>query len=346
MKNTMHGSRILTFAFAIALLSVPVAWGQTGTMQQGDVMNQPQAPVNQAPVRTVADGQKAKIKGTIVDRDPDTFTVRDEQGYETTIRLTDATSVKSNGGFFRRGHNYGVTNLLRGLIVEVEGRGNPTGELVAEKVRFDKDDLKVAQSIETRVNPVEGRLTQVEAQNRTLAGQVDELNEVSRTMRGDIERNNQDILATDSRVSMTNDRISALDDYEVADQITVYFRVNSSRLSPEAEADLDGLAAKLGGVNGYVVEVAGYTDSTGSIEKNRVLSQRRADSVVRYLQENHDIPLRRMITPFGYGETRAAADNTTREGREQNRRVEVKILVSRGLTQSVPSTLQTSSNLQ
>jgi outer membrane protein OmpA-like peptidoglycan-associated protein len=330
MTNSMNGSRVLGFAFALLLACAPIAFGQ-------DTMNQTQPT---ARVRTVAAGEKTKIKGTIVDRDADTFVVRDDQGYETTVLLTDRTSVKSNGGFFRRGTNYDVTNLLRGLNVEVEGRGNPDGRLDASKIRFDKNDLKVARSIETRVTPVEGRLTQVEAQNRTLSGQVDELNEVSKTMRTDISRNNDNILATDTRVTSTNDRISALDDYDVSDQATVLFRVNSAVLSPESKAALDELAQKALATKGFVIEVAGFTDSTGSTQKNRMLSQRRADAVVQYLQENYDIPLRRMITPFGYGEAKAAADNTTREGREQNRRVEVKILTSRGIQQTVPSTLQ------
>lgn len=302
-------------------------------------MNQGPA-AQSAPVRTVASGEKVKIRGTIVDRDADTFVVRDDQGNETTVLLTDRADVKSNGGFLRRGQNYDVTNLLRGLVVQVEGRGNTAGQLEASKIRFDKNDLKVARSIETRVTPVEGRLTTVEAQNRTLSGQVDELNEVSKTMRTDIDQNNQNILATDTRVTATNDRISALDDYDVSDQATVLFKVNSAVLSPEAKTSLDELAQKALATKGFVIEVAGFTDTTGSTQKNRLLSQRRADAVVQYLQENYDIPLRRMITPFGYGEAKAAADNTTREGREQNRRVEVKILTSRGLSQTVGSTLQ------
>ena len=329
----MYACRVLALMMALGLTGLPIAYGQN------DGMAAPQATA-QAPTRTVASGEKAKLKGTIVDRDADTFVVRDEQGYETTVRLTNETSVKSKGGFFRRGNNYDVTNLLRGLIVEVEGRGNPSGELSAEKVRFDKDNLQVARSIDTRVAPVEGRLTEVEAQNRSLAGQVDELNEVSKTMRTDIERNDQNILATDTRVTSTNERISALDDYQVANETAVLFRVNSATLSPEAKAALDEIAQQALTQKGYVIEIAGYTDSTGSVQKNRRLSQQRADAVVQDLAETHDIPLRRMITPFGYGELKAAADNTTREGREQNRRVEVKVLVSQGLTREVPSTIQ------
>jgi outer membrane protein OmpA-like peptidoglycan-associated protein len=300
--------------------------GQSSTMDQNTQTS--------SQIRSVATGQKTKLKGTIVDRNADTFTVRDEAGYQTEVLLTGTTDVKSNGGFFRRGRNYDVTNLLRGLKVEVEGRGNAQGQLEANTVRFDQRDLMVARSIDTRVTPVEGRLSQVEVENKTLAGQVDELNEVSQQIKGDVETVRADAARANAGVSATNERISSLDDYDVADQTTVFFRVNRATLSEEGKAALDAIAQKAIATKGYVIEVAGFTDTTGSVEKNRRLSQQRADAVVRYLQENYDIPLRRMITPYGYGEMKAAADNTTREGREQNRRVEVKILVSRGLTQA------------
>jgi outer membrane protein OmpA-like peptidoglycan-associated protein len=271
-------------------------------------------------IRNVVSGQKAKVKGLIVSRDAETISVRDDQDIETIVRLTDQTSVKTKGGWFRRGKNYEVTSLLRGLPVEVEGRGNPEGQLVAEKVRFDSSDLKVARTVETRVAPVE-------RENQRIAGQVDELNEVSKAARAEADRAN-------AGVATTNERITALDDYSVQDSVTVFFNVNSAVLSPEYRRALDELAQKAVGAKGYVIEITGHADSTGNLQRNRILSQRRADSVVQYLQENHDIPLRRMITPFGYGQMRPVADNTTPEGRRQNRRVEVKILVSRGLAQT------------
>ncbi|HMG36744.1 MAG TPA: OmpA family protein [Blastocatellia bacterium] len=266
-----------------------------------------------ANTRMLASGQKAKVKGSIVRRDPDTFTVRDDQNMETIVLLTDRTSVKSKGGFFRTGTNYDVTSLLRGLPVEVEGMGNRDGQLVADKVRFDKSDLKFAKLVDTRVTPVE------EA-NKRLSGQVDELGEVSRAAREEAGR--------------AHDRISSLDDYEVQGSANVYFRTNSYVISPDDRRALDELASKASSIKGYVIEISGYADSTGNVERNRVLSQQRADAVVRYLQENHDIPLRRMVTPFGYGQLRPAADNGTAEGRRQNRRVEVKILVNRGISAS------------
>jgi outer membrane protein OmpA-like peptidoglycan-associated protein len=262
-------------------------------------------------VRAVASGQKAKLKGNIIRREADTFSIRDEQGAETVVLLTNYTSVKSKGGFFRRGKNYDVTSLLFGLPVEVEGVGNPEGQLVANKVRFNSSDLKMARVVDTRVAPVE------EA-NKRLSGQVDELGEVSRMARGEANR--------------AHERISALDDYVVQDSVNVYFRVNSAIISPEHRRELDELARKAMTTKGFVIEIAGHADSTGNVARNRILSQQRADSVVRYLQENHDIPLRRIVTPFGYGEIRPVADNTTPEGRRQNRRVEVKILVSKGMS--------------
>jgi outer membrane protein OmpA-like peptidoglycan-associated protein len=86
-----------------------------------------------------------------------------------------------------------------------------------------------------------------------------------------------------------------------------------------------------------VIEVRGFASAEGGADMNRRLSQRRADAVVRYLAETHNIPLRRIITPFGYGAAQAIADNSTRTGREQNRRVEVSVLVNRGLLQAAPN---------
>ncbi|HSB08779.1 MAG TPA: OmpA family protein [Blastocatellia bacterium] len=263
--------------------------------------------------RIVPSGQKAKVKGIIIRREADTFSVADDVNNETVVLLTDQTSVKSKGGFFRFGKDYDVTSLLRGLRVEVEGRGNPDGQLVADKVRFDSGDLKFAKVVDSRVAPVE------EA-NKRLSGQVEEAGELSRLARNEAGK--------------AHERISALDDYDVQDSVAVLFRVNSAVISPEDRRALDELARKAMSTKGYVIEIAGFADSTGNTARNRVLSQQRADAVVRYLQENHDIPLRRMITPFGYGELRPVADNSSAEGRRQNRRVEVKILVSKGITGS------------
>jgi outer membrane protein OmpA-like peptidoglycan-associated protein len=263
--------------------------------------------------RAIANGQKAKVSGSIFRRDADTFSIRDDRDVETVVLLTNETSVKSKGGFLRFGKNYDVTNLVRGLPVEVEGIGNSQGQLVADKVRFESSDLKVARLVDKRVLPVEQA-------NEQLSGQIDEVGEVSRLAKEDAGR--------------AHERISSLDDYTVQSSTTVNFKVNSAVISLEQQKALDELAQQAMTTKGYIIEIKGYADSTGDVARNRVLSQRRADAVVRYLQENHDIPLRRIITPYGYGELRPVADNSSPEGRRQNRRVEVKILVSRGINAS------------
>jgi OOP family OmpA-OmpF porin len=334
----------LVFAFLLATASMGLAQSAPDSrVNQSPAQIKPPTSVAQgANVRTVSSGQKMKVDGVVVRRDADTFTVRDNNGVDTVVRLTDTTSVKSKGGFLRSGTNYGTTSILRGLNVEVEGRGDSSGQLVATKVRFSSSDLRVARTVESRVDPVEsrvgtaeGRIEQVEQNSQRLSGQIDELAAVSNAARGGARAAQQTADAAVAGVNATNERISSLDDYVPQESIAINFKVNSSVLSRDAKARLDEIATKALNAKGYVIEVSGYTDATGSVEKNRILSTRRADAVVRYLAENHRIPLRRIVTPFGYGESQSVADNRTREGRAQNRRVEVKVLVSRGL-QSVP----------
>jgi len=302
-----------------------------------------------AGARTVASGEKMKIKGVVTRRDADTFTVRDMNGVDTTIRLDERTSVKTKGGFLRGGSNYGQTQILRGLNLEVEGRGNGSGELIAEKVRFNDSDLRVARAVESRAAPLEDRasttetkLSQVEQNAQRLSGQMDELAAVANTAKGGAKAAQETADAAVSGVNLTNERISALDDYVPQTVLAVNFRTGSAVLSADSKTKLDELATKALNSKGYVLEVSGFTDTTGSTARNRALSQRRADNVIRYLVENHQIPLRRIVTPYGFGESNPVAENNSRTGRAENRRVEVKLLVNKGLMQSAP-TMTTSS---
>jgi len=299
---------------------------------------------NPAGSRTVVSGQKMKLKGVVTRRDSDTFTVRDMNGVDTVVRLDDRTSVKTKGGFLRGGTNYAQTSILRGLNVEVEGRGNGQGELAAEKIRFNESDMRVARAVESRAAPLEERasdtetkLSQVEANAQRLSGQLDELAAVSNAARGGAKAAQATADAAVAGVTATNERISALDDYVPQTTAAVNFRSGSAVLSTESKTTLDDIASKAMNAKGYVLEVQGYADSRGSIARNRELSQRRADAVIRYLVENHNIPLRRIVTPYGYGEMNPVAENETREGRAQNRRVEVKLLVNKGLTSPAPA---------
>jgi outer membrane protein OmpA-like peptidoglycan-associated protein len=309
-----------------------------------------------------------EFEGVVVRRDADSITVRDDKGQEVKVVLDNATEVKERkSNPFRGGRNYATTQLLRGLPIEVEGRGDQSGSVTATKIKIKNDDLRVATSIESRVTPVEGRLTesegrltQAEANAQRLSGQVEELNSISNAARGgaraaqetaDTAVTKADAAASRAEVAnqgvtRTNERIttlvSALDDYDVKSSTMVNFKVGSAVLSKEAQAQLDQLAENAKTDKGFVIEITGFASADGNEAYNRRLSQRRADAVVQYLAENHNIPLRRLVTPFGYGEKMPVADNTTKAGRQQNRRVEVKILTNRGLTQTAAADKPTS----
>lgn len=303
--------RPFTLACGVALLLAGTSLGF------GQVANTQITRDRNTNIRSVPSGAKMKFRGVVIGRDSDTFTIRDRSRADYQVLLTDDTSIKTHGGFFRGGKKYAVTDILRGLIVEVEGRGDSGGQLVADKIRFKESDLRAAITTDTRVGPVE-------ANQERIAGQMDELYAVAAEAR--------------SEAGAANERISALDDYDVQETVAVNFKVNSAVLSPQARQQLDDLAARAMNAKGYVIEVAGHTDSTGSESKNFRLSRERAESVIQYLAVNHKIPLRRFITPMGYGKTEFVADNTTAEGRARNRRVEVKMLLNRGMTRNTPST--------
>ncbi len=268
-------------------------------------------------VHAVPSGAKMKFQGVVISRDGDSFIIRDRTRTDYQVLITDDTSVKTYGGFFKGGKKYPVTDILRGLIVEVEGRGDSQGQIVADKIRFRESDMRAALTTDTRVGPVEEN-------QQKIAGQIDELYAVAQEARQEVTR--------------VDERVSALDDYDTTETVAVTFRVNSAVLSPEAKHDLDDFATKALAGKNYMIEIAGHTDSTGGEAKNMRLSRARAESVVEYLTVNHHIPARRFITPMGYGKSSAVADNSTAAGRAQNRRVEVKMLVNRGLNKTNVST--------
>jgi outer membrane protein OmpA-like peptidoglycan-associated protein len=313
-SNEFKNFRMFTLVcgFSLLLAATPLVLGQVSNTQT--------VRTRSTNIQTIPSGAKMKFKGVVIGRDADTFTIRDRSRTDYQVLITDNTSIKTYGGFLRSGKKYPVTDILRGLIVEVEGRGDAQGQLVADKIRFNESDMRAAVTSDTRVTPVE------ENQQR-MAGQMDELYAVAAEAR--------------KEVAAVSERVSALDDYDVQDTVAVNFRVNSAVLSPEAKQQLDTLAEKAMTARGYMIEVAGHTDSTGSEAKNFRLSRERAESVVQYLAVNHKIPLRRFITPMGYGKTEFVAENTTAAGRAQNRRVEVKILLNRGLSQTTPMTSTT-----
>ena len=306
----------------ISVLALSLAIGVVGVFAQNTQL------------RTAVTGQKYKIKGVVVAKeDNNTFIVRDTVGVDTKVVITPNASIKNNAFF--GGDRYPVTALVRGLNMEVEGLGDSSGAVSVNKVRFDKSNLLTAQSIDARVAPAEDRLTAAEQNAQRVSGQIDELMAISNAAKGGAKAAQDTADAAVAGVNATNKRITDLDDFIVQSTATVNFKVNSAVLSPESKASLDQVATAAMSLKGYVIEVTGFASAEGGTKTNKALSERRAQAVKDYLIETHNIPLRRMSTSYGFGELQAVADNTTREGREQNRRVEVKLMVSRGINQNV-----------
>jgi len=330
-------SRCLVASICLALGPSVMAYQSASAQDQG-----PRSDSREVQTQVVS-GQKMKVQGTVLKRDNDSFILRETSGFEMAVHMTSNTRIEEKkGNPFRGAKKYSPDQVTRGLFVEVEGRGEGSGGIAADKIRFSTDAQKVALSIDTQVVPVENRvgqaesrLTEAEQNAQRLSGQVDELTEVANLAKGGAAEAQKTADVAVEGVNKTNDRISSLDDYEEQTSMVVNFKVGSAMLSPDAKAALDDLAAQAKSQKGFVIEVRGFASSDGSARLNDRLSEQRADAVVRYLAREHDIPLRRIILPFGYGTAQPVADNSTREGRMQNRRVEVKILVSRGLSTPV-----------
>ena len=114
-------------------------------------------------------------------------------------------------------------------------------------------------------------------------------------------------------------------------EATAKFAVGSSSLSTEDEEALKALAATATGLTGYIIEVTGFADSTGSAAMNTKLSEDRAKAVITFLMQQGGVPVRHIVAPGAMGEFGPAASNETAAGRAENRRVEVKVLVNKGI---------------
>jgi outer membrane protein OmpA-like peptidoglycan-associated protein len=309
-------------------------------------------------------GSKMNIEGVVLSQQPDGMTLRSSGGAIYNVVVANGTEIKEKkSNPFRGAKKYSKMDLVPGLQVEVKGVGDNAGSIAANELRLRNDDFKVAQTMDTRVVPVESRLKDTQArlseteQNaQKLSGQVNELSAVSNAARGGAKAaqetadnaftaaNNARSVADNARagVHAANERITSLDDYNVKETAVVHFRAGSSTLSREDKSELERLAEQAKDERGFLIEVAGFASSDGDVAINRRLSQKRADAVIQFLAENYSIPMRRFVTPMGYGETQPVADNHTRNGRNENRRVEVRILVSKGLSNTETSPMSSS----
>jgi outer membrane protein OmpA-like peptidoglycan-associated protein len=328
MKNEIERTFWLV---VIAIVFVLVIGGPT-MANEGKSAKQPQDPSATTQVQPVPNGQQMKIVGIVIKRNPDSFIMRDQARVEREVALTPITSVKTHKkGVFRGGKSYGVSYILRGLRLEVSGTGNANGQLVADSIKFDEDDLRTAQALEARVDPVEQlaeenkkRIAAAEEEARRLAREAEENAAATRKAR--------------ERAEEAHNRINGLDDFDPVRTITVLFATGSSVLGPKGKAEIDKAAAwvKTQNTKGWVVSVVGFADTTGNTAANRKLSERRANAVIGYLVTKYNLPLQRLVQPFGYGDLNPVAENVSAEGRAKNRRVEIRLLVNKGIANINP----------
>jgi outer membrane protein OmpA-like peptidoglycan-associated protein len=240
-----------------------------------------------------------------------------------------------------------VTYIMRGLRLQAQGRGDAEGNLVAEWVKFDEQDLRSAQALEqtaelaeeneARIAAAEEAARKAEENARMMAGQIAENTALAQDARAKAEAAQNQADAAFKAAALANNRINGLDDYETIRVIPVLFKVNSSTIDATAKQTIDEAAAwakgekAKGNANGWLVEVVGFADKTGNTARNRSLSERRSKSVIQYLVGVHGLDLRRLVQPFGFGESKPVADNKTAEGRKKNRRVEIRILQNKGI---------------
>ena len=258
----------------------------------GSLSAQPQDPAN-ANITVYGQSQAGpEIKGLISARTGDKIKVTTADGSVAVIAINEATKVKAGGGLFGGGANVDTRALLNGLPVTVKTWQSPDG-LIANQITFRNNDLKFAKMI-----------------RHGTQQQFDEQTAATEALRG---------------------RMGDIDKYNIKGTTNVNFDTGKWALSPEAKATLCQTAAQAEATENALMLVVGYTDSVGSDDYNQMLSEKRASSVINYLQQACHWKPYRMLTPTGMAKADPLASNDTPEGKAQNRRVSVNILVSKSV---------------
>ena len=234
-----------------------------------------------------------EIDGFISARKGDKIQITTPGGTRTVVFISEGTRIRSSGGFLGVSRNtLDAGSLLNGLPVSIKTAQWGEG-LVATQIAVKTKDLRTAAMIR---NGTDQRFDEQTAATEALRG-----------------------------------RVADIDNYIVKATTNVTFDTGKADLSPQAKADLCAAAASAQATNNALLLVLGYTDSTDSEETNQALSEKRAAKVVNYLQQKCGWKPYRMLTPTGMAEADPAASNATPEGKAQNRRVAVNVMVSKGL---------------
>jgi OOP family OmpA-OmpF porin len=284
----------------------------TGLVISGAVLAGSFAPV-------AAQNKVPDIEGVITSRNGDNLVLRGKGLGVINVTLTRSTSITEFQGPLGVGifpNRLSPDVLVPGLkvIVDPESTAQPA---IAKSIQFKTSDLETLYAIQAALA---GPQAQIQALTQELAAQKQHN-----------AAQDQAIAAGKEADGAINRRISNLADYDQKAEMIVLFDVNSAALSEKAKADLKDLAAKAKAFRGYLIQVAGYADGLGSTSRNQALSDRRAEAVVAYLQQECDVALSRVLAPVAMGASNPVAPNETAQGRSENRRVTVRVALNRGI---------------
>jgi outer membrane protein OmpA-like peptidoglycan-associated protein len=269
--------------------------------------------------------QTTKVNGLITGRNAASMTLQTSSEPKLVVLLTDATQVAQIQGVFKaRRKQMSMAALIPGLQVQVEGAYNAQNELVASSVKFKGNDLEDAQTIQAGLQPAKEQIQQsqeeLEQQKAALERQQQQMAEAQAKI--DVNK---------AAIEAANKRFGQLDDYNIMDEVTVYFGNGKVAIDPKYKPQLLQLAEKAKTITAFTIQVKGYASSVGSVSLNQKLSEDRANSVTQFLQQQGRIPLTNMLAPGAMGESRQVGKDKTAEGQSQNRRVVVRVLQNKGV---------------
>jgi OOP family OmpA-OmpF porin len=249
-------------------------------------------------------GDKAEVKGMIIARTGETLVVNGPDGRSTVV-LTADTNTKDDTGLFGLDEHLANAVLIPGLKVRVDGASDEQGRVVAKTITVDGDDLETAEMIQSGLHPtaqqVAANVQTLEAHQQTLQGHNVRLAALEKQQNNPAQQ--QQIEQNIKAIEETTNRFTALSEYDVKGQATVKFNVGSSTISPEDEEQLKQVAQTATALTGYIVEVTGYADSTGSAAMNTKLSEERAKAVVTFLMQQGNVPVRHIVAPGAMANT-------------------------------------------
>jgi outer membrane protein OmpA-like peptidoglycan-associated protein len=232
-----------------------------------------------------------------------------------------------------------ATVLVPGLKISVDGVGDAQSRVVAKSITFSSSDLEMAEAIQAGLTPTKQAVA-TNQQNIAANKQATQTNAEgvaankvqTAANQQQIANNQEQIDANQQEIQAAHKRFSELSEYDTKGEATVNFAVGSDAISAKDKAALTQLAQSAVSLTGYIIQVKGFADTSGNAAMNQKLSMDRAQEVIAFLLQDCNVPVRHILAPGAMGTADPTAPNETASGRAENRRVEVKELVNKGLS--------------